>query len=171
MTRQTRKIASSLAGLALVLASAAQASPCWEAGTVSAGRLIELETMFLVSSLRCRTIGFDFRDNYESFAEAYKDTFDTAQHTVKAHFGKGSTDGRVYYQRYLTGLANFYGTGRTDADTCHDFEALNRELANAVPNPDLLDIIAAEMVRNPQIDGPTCPPATIASLDAVRGTP
>lgn len=171
MTWQPSKIACSLAGLALALASPAHASPCWEAGTVSAGRLIELETMFLVSSLRCRIIGFDFRDSYESFVDAYEDTFDTAQHTVKAHFGKGGTDGPGYYQRYLTSLANFYGIGRTDADTCHAFEAINRELANAVTNPDVLNMIAAEMVRNPKIDGSMCPPATMGSSNAERGAP
>lgn len=171
MTRRPRKIALSLAGLALALAGTAQASPCWDNGTVSAGRLIELETMFLVSSLRCKAIGVDFRDSNESFAEAYKHTFGTAQHTVMAHFDRAGADGRGDYQRYLTGLANFYGAGKTDAETCHGFEALNRELGNAAANPDVLGMIAAEMVRDPQIDGLICPPAAIASLNVERRAP
>lgn len=171
MTKQPRKIAFCLAGLALALAGTAHASPCWEAGTVSAARLIELETMFLVTSLRCRAIGFDFRNSNERFSEAHQGTFGRAQHTVKAHFDRGGADARNSYQRYLTGLANFYGAGRTDAHTCHGFEAINRELAGAVANPDLLNMIAAEMVRNPQIGGPICPPATMAGLDAERGAP
>lgn len=171
MTRRPRKIALGLAGLALALAGTAQASPCWDTGTVNAGRLIELETMFLVSSLRCRAIGVDFRDSNESFAEAYKHTFGTAQHTVMAHFDKAGADSRGNYQRYLTGLANFYGAGRTDAETCGGFEAINRELATAAANPDLLGMIATAMVRDPQIDGVICPPAAVASLDVERSAP
>jgi len=158
MTYQRHTIASCIAGLALIIAGTAHASACWDARTVGAARISELETMLLLSSLRCRIIGFDFHESYDHFADTYKDVFDAAQFTLKTHFdADGSDGGRREYDRYLTGVANFYGTGRTDADTCHAFEAINTELGSAAANSDMIPMIAMEMVRDPHFDGPRCP--------------
>lgn len=167
MTCQPHTLASCVAGLALIFAGTAHASACWDAQTVGAARISEFETMLMVSSLRCRAGGFDFHESYERFADTYKAAFGAAQLRLKAHFDAGGSDGgRLAYDRYLIGVANFYGTGKTDADTCHAFEAINRELGDAAANPDLLPMIAMEMVRDPQIGGTRCLPA---QLPAVSG--
>ena len=159
MTCQRQTLASCVAGLALIFAGPLHASACWDAPTVGAARISEFETMLMVSSLRCRAIGFDFHESYERFAETYKDAFGAAQLTLKAHFDAGGSDGGREYDRYLIGVANFYGIGRTDAATCQAFEAVNKELGDGAANPDLLPMIDMEMVRDPLIGGARCPPA------------
>lgn len=165
MSGRRHGIATCLAGIALMATGSAHGSDCWDAPSVGAARISELETMLMVVSLRCRAKGFDFHDSYERFAENYKAAFSAAQVTLKTHFGaSGSEAGHRAYDSYLIGIANFYGTGKTDADTCHAFKVMNEELGGAAANPDLLPVIALEMVPDPRVAGAKCPPAQVQAV-------
>lgn len=164
MTGQRQTIATCVAALALVATGTAHASACWDAPSIGAARISELETMLMVTSLRCRAKGFDFHESYERFADTYKDAFGAAQTALRTHFGaSGSEEGRRAYDSYLIGVANFYGIGKTDADTCHAFEAVNKELGGVAAKPGLIPLMAMEMVRDPQIAGTRCPAALVQS--------
>jgi hypothetical protein len=160
-------IGTCIAGLALMASGAARAVPCWDAPAVAAAQISELETMLLVTSLRCRAAGFDFHESYERFTEVYRSPFRAAQRVLRAHFGADiSVDGRRAYDSYLISVANFYGAGTTDAATCNAFETVNGELGSAAAQPGLLPLIAMEMLPDPQINGPRCPAVEVVRAPA-----
>jgi hypothetical protein len=146
-----------LAVVAMALSSPAQASTCLDAKAVDAARVVELGAMLLVSNLRCKAKGFDFHQSYEHAAEVHEAEFVSAHDTLKARFETGdATTDHTAYDRQLTAVANYYGRGKTDADTCHALELVNVELGNAPAGSDLLPMIATEMVRDPIIDVTGC---------------
>lgn len=159
VTRPGLRIAFALAGAAaLFAAQSASAAACWQPATIGAARLNEFRTLMLVVTLRCKAGGIDFRPSYESFLARHAEEIGRAQQQLAAHFGADRTrEGRLVMDRYLTSIANSYGSGRSDRMACGSFEAIANELSRPAVGPDMLETLALEMVRDPQLDAPRCP--------------
>lgn len=155
-----RRACGTVAALALASAAPAQAAPCWDAPSMGAARISELNTMLMVSSLRCRLVGFDLRPTYERLSALYSPAFKAAEARIKAHFGGADhTESRDDYDSYTVVVANRYGSGRADPATCQAFGAVQQTLTAASANPDQLATMAMRLVRDPHIIGQRCPAA------------
>ncbi len=88
---------------------------------------------------------------------SYNPMFAAAQDRLKLHFGGSQPAGRQDSQRYITTIANRYGTGQANPGTCQRFQIIHRKLVKGPANQDLLATIAMAMVRDPFLDGPRCP--------------
>ena len=157
-----RRIAATLAAATLAVAGPAQAAgaPCWDSGSIGAARISELNTMLMVSSLRCRLVGVDLRPVYERVSALYGQAFQAAEAQIKAHFGGADhTDSRDDYDSYVVGVANYYGSGRSDPATCEAFASIQQTLAETSANLDRLATLAIQLVRDPQVRGGRCPVA------------
>ncbi len=159
MARRARPAVLALSALALGVAPAANASSCWTPAAISAARIGEFDVMLMTTTLRCRGLHDTIQHGYERFAKAHRATLDDAYGRLKAHLGgsehkKGQTS---RYDRFLIGLANFYGAGETNKATCARFAALTHALGEIADSLDALQSVIFAVVRDPRIDGPRCP--------------
>lgn len=159
MTRIARPLALTLSALSLGVAPAAKASSCWTPAAVSAARIGEFDVMLMTTTLRCRALHEDIQSGYERFAKTHRTTLEQAYGRLKTHLGgderkKGATS---RYDRFLIGLANFYGGGETTQATCARFAALAHALGEISDSVDALQSVIFAVVRDPRIDGPRCP--------------
>lgn len=146
----------SLAGNAV-----AQPPKCWEPAAIGAARISEVQIMLMGASIRCNTKGFDIRESYRRFLVAHRKAIDAAEAGLKLHFGIAEGARRHNaFDNYQIALANHYGGGRTDEATCKQFGIVAGLLGDQEGNSDLLATVAMQLVRDPRIDGPRCPPRT-----------
>ena len=149
----------SLAAGGLVLATTAHATPCWTPEAIDAARVQEFEVMLSTVSLRCRATGHDLGEGFARFRVLHGQHLEQVLARLGEHFGADkSVAGRRALDHFLIQLANQFGLGRTDLDTCRTFDALMRELAGSGATTDMLETLALTMIREPHIDGPRCPP-------------
>lgn len=138
-------------------AAAEPAPRCWAPGTVEAARVAELHTMLMAVTLRCRAAGIEIGASYDAFLKTHKKPLEDAHQIVRGHYGEARKAlGRGAYDQYLTRLANFYGSGKTDAATCGSFELVGRALAAAEASRESLHGLARHAIREPRLDAAHC---------------
>lgn len=148
---------------ALASAGTAQAAGCWDAPHIGAARVAEFQTLMMVATLRCKSIGVDLHDRYEHFLEVHRATLRGAQDNLRLHFAEGAPRGAPVaasggaFDHFLTGVANFYGMGSTNAGVCERVGLLLTELGKVESTADLLAGVMMEMVRDPHLDAARCP--------------
>ena len=131
--------------------SAGASTPTNEA--LRAGRVEELTLMLNAVALRCNTIGINLQSQYERFTERQRPALVRAQEALKQHFEvKTNKDLHADFDRFHIRILNFYGTGRTDQQSCNAFAKLMDTLAEADANGDLLTKVAEIMVPEPLIE-------------------
>jgi predicted RNase H-like nuclease len=79
---------------------------CWTPEAQSAARLRHLDTMMMVSALRCRNSGHDLMPVYARFVEQNRGVLLASSALLQQHFGSPAA-----YDRYVTKIANSYGAG------------------------------------------------------------
>jgi hypothetical protein len=104
------------------VATTAQAK-CWSASAVDAAKVRDLETMLMVSALRCRATGHDFLSGYNHFIRTSRGALTHANDALRAHFVAAGS-GLNGYDRYVTSLANRYGAG-SEGLNCRDMASIN----------------------------------------------
>ncbi len=113
------KRAVAAAVLAALPVASAQAA-CWSPAAEDAARIRDMETMLMVSALRCRLTGEDFLKSYNGFVKTSRPALVRVNDTLRQHFaGEGGLNA---YDRYVTSIANRYGAGTSDM-TCGDMSA------------------------------------------------
>jgi hypothetical protein len=96
---------------------------CWTSEAVDAAKVRDLETMLMVSSLRCRLGGHDFLSEYNAFVRSSRPALTEVNNALRTHFeGAGGLNA---YDRYVTGIANRYGGG-ADGLGCKDMRSILR---------------------------------------------
>jgi hypothetical protein len=124
MTR-TGKLTLALLAMA-VPASQAQAA-CWTKTSEEAARIRDMETMLMVSALRCRKTGDDFLPAYDRFVKKSRPALVRVSETLRSHFA--SAGGLNAYDRYVTSLANGYGAGTGDLSCANTASVLHAAIA------------------------------------------
>ncbi len=150
-------------GLAAALATAAPppAANCWTPDTIGAARIREMEIMLRGVSLRCRHVGRHMDSDFERFRIAQQGVLQVTDGKLKARFGADqSRAGQLSYDRYMIRLFNSYGQGTTTPQTCAMFHAVIGELARPATTADRVAALAFDLVRDPLLDSPRCPPVT-----------
>lgn len=159
MARIARQAALAFSAIGLLAAPAANASSCWTPAAISAARIGEFDVMLMTTTLRCRGVNEAIQSGYERFAKAHRSTLDDAYGRLRTHLGGGENKKGVTsrYDRFLIGLANFYGAGETSKATCARFAALAQAMAEIADSVDALQSVIFAVVRDPRLDGPRCP--------------
>jgi len=128
-----RHLQSAIAIIALLVSSSARAQ-CWSEDVAAAAKMRNLDTMLMVSTLRCRTGGRDILPEYAQFLDQNRSALLTASATLQKHYGSAAA-----YDRFVTKVANHYGAG-VQGMTCRAFAEI-AELARSV-HGDIPKIVA-----------------------------
>ena len=106
-----RSVVIALAAAAII-AAPAEAS-CWKADQVAAAKVRDLETMLMVSALRCRGEGGTMLARYNDFVVKGRPALIEVNDTLRQHFTESVGAGRSLdaYDSYVTRVANRYGAG------------------------------------------------------------
>ena len=122
-----KKIAFGAASVALLATAPAQAA-CWNDDAVEAAMVRDLETMLMVSALRCKLSGTDILPEYNRFINTSRPALTDVNTRLRAHFGNGFAALNAY-DSYVTKVANRYGSG-ADGLNCNDMQSI-LQAANA----------------------------------------
>lgn len=143
---------TTVALLALVVGSPAQALDCLDQHTLTAARVNEFAVLMTAVKLRCKTVGVDLSASYDAMMTNHRPFFSAADRKLRAFFA----DKPRAFDAYSTRLGNRFGGGATDYATCNRFDKVARDLAE---NSDAraLGRVVFKMVAVPHIEGTDCP--------------
>ncbi len=154
-----RSIVIALAATAII-AAPAQAG-CWKSDQVAAAKVRDLETMLMVSALRCRAQG-NMLARYNKFVVNARPALMQVNDTLRTHFAESVGSGRALnaYDSYVTRIANRYGAG-ADGLSCNDLSSITDAAVSERPSFQGLAALAERAGVQPLLDGGQCP-VTIA---------
>jgi hypothetical protein len=162
MTRGFAKFATIFAALALP-ANAAQA--CWSERAAEAAQVRDMETMLMVSALRCRLSGSDILPAYNQFVRDSRSALTEANDVLRLHFApKGGLNA---YDRYVTSIANRYGAG-VEGLACDDMASILSAAASERGSYDGLVRLAQASGAQPVLEGGVCPAQMATRLPYAR---
>lgn len=106
--------------LAPVPVTSAQAA-CWSETAISAAKVRDMETMLMVSALRCRSADPTILPAYNAFVRSSRVALTQVNNTLRRQFAdQGGLNG---YDRYVTSIANRYGAG-AEGLSCQDMSSI-----------------------------------------------
>lgn len=150
-----RTIIIALAAAAIVAAPAQAA--CWKADHVAAAKVRDLDTMLMVSALRCRGNGGTMLSRYNKFVVRSRSALVQVNDALRAHFTESV--GRVRavnaYDGYVTKVANRYGAG-VNGLSCNDLSAITDAAISERPTFAALAALAERAGVEPILDGGFC---------------
>lgn len=120
------RFAAAVATLALACGSSQAMAACWAPRAVEAAQVRNFETMLMVATLRCQIKGVDLSGDYNRFIREKRAVLTGINDELRAKFaaqGLGSKATLDAYDRYVTSLANGFGTGEGQR-SCSEFKAL-----------------------------------------------
>ena len=141
---------------AVVIAAPAQAS-CWKADQVAAAKVRDMETMLMVSALRCRGNGGTMLTRYNQFVVQSRSALVEVNNQLRAHFVESVGAGRAMtaYDVYVTKVANRYGAG-ADGLSCEDMSSITDAALAEETSFDALSALADRAGVQPILNGPVC---------------
>jgi hypothetical protein len=149
-----RTLVVALAVTAIVAAPAH--AGCWKADQVAAAKVRDLETMLMVSALRCRAHG-NMLARYNKFVVQARPALTHVNNTLRAHFAESVGQGRALnaYDSYVTRIANRYGAG-TEGLNCKDLSSITDAAVSERPSFQALAALADRAGVQPLLDGGQC---------------
>jgi hypothetical protein len=147
--------AVTLAAISITPARAA----CWSDQSVDAARVRDMETMLMVSALRCRISGSDLLGAYNSFVRGSRAALTEVNQILQAQFA--SNGGLNAYDRYVTSVANHYGAG-ADGLSCRDMASILSAAGAEGNSIKGLTRLARDAGVEPALPGGRCPNAIAA---------
>ncbi len=134
------------------LAAPAQAA-CWTELSASAAQVRTMETMLMVSALRCRNQGVNLLDGYNQFIRQSQGALDSVNGSLRSHFA--ASGGIVAYDRYVTSVANRYGGG-VDGLVCGDIQVILSDALAAKGSLPQLALVARQAGVTAALPGGRC---------------
>jgi hypothetical protein len=118
-----RILANLLASLALAGAvSTPVAAACWEAEEYEAARMRDLQTVLMVSALKCGRADATMPGAYNRWVGRAKENLVAGEQKLLAHFVREGDKAR--YDKFTTALANRYSEHAEDSKFCERAKAL-----------------------------------------------
>jgi hypothetical protein len=106
--------------LAALPVTSAQAA-CWGEHAINAAKIRDMETMLMVSALRCRSSDPTILPAYNAFIRSSRVALTQVNDTLRRQFAdQGGLNG---YDRYVTSIANRYGAG-AEGLSCVDMASI-----------------------------------------------
>ena len=127
-------LAAAVATLSLAGMSGQAMAACWAPDAIEAAQVRGFETMLMVATLRCQIKGVDLSGDYNAFIRGKRAVLTGVNDELRAKFAAQGLRGNAAldaYDRFVTAIANSYGSG-IGAPSCEDFRTILGE-ANAVP--------------------------------------
>lgn len=114
------KTAIAAAILVSIPVTSAQAA-CWGETAINAAKVRDMETMLMVSALRCRSSDAQILGAYNSFVRSSRVALTQVNDTLRRQFA--DQGGLNAYDRYVTSVANRYGAG-SEGLNCSDMSSI-----------------------------------------------
>jgi hypothetical protein len=138
--------------------SAQPAQACWSNAAQDAAKIKHLNTMLMVTALRCRNTADNFLPEYNRFVAKYNDLIGAQNNVLKSHlaatYGAGGALNAL--DRMSIGYANSYGMGHA-AMGCSQLKELATKLSDE-PHGVVTMVAAADAaITGDSWSGPTCP--------------
>lgn len=145
-----------MAAWALVLV-ATPARACWTNAEQDAARIANMNQMLMVSALRCRFGNDNFLSDYNRFVRQNNDVLADQHNIIKARYARTMGEKAAFAEldRFMIGLANYYGGGHGDPD-CAKLEKLSNELSHGRQDVKMLALVADEVVGVPRQASQRC---------------
>ena len=140
----------------VIVAAPAQAS-CWKTDQVAAAKIRDMETMLMVSALRCRGNGGTMIARYNQFVVKSRGALLQVNDQLRTHFAENDGAGRALgaYDSYVTKIANRYGAG-AEGLTCDDLSAITDAALSETPSFVALSALAERAGVQPLLGGGEC---------------
>ncbi len=159
MARETQRlrITGAFLALAAMITTVPASANCWKAEEIAAAKVRELDTMLMVSALRCRTSSGDFLAHYNRFVVDNRAVLAEDVLRLHAHFMTGGNVNRSLdlYDNFVTKMANHYGAG-VDGMRCEDIESLVTAAESEAGSFDQLVQMADRAAIVPVLDDAAC---------------
>jgi len=130
----------------------AAAGACLDAEALEALRVRELQTMMMVSALRCREAEPGIAAAYNRFVARARDRLVEGERRLISHFDRAG--GRAAYDRFTAALANRHSEAAGEAGNC---AIVARLLAADEASGGALAELVARLQMVPQGAGEACP--------------
>ncbi len=128
---------------------------CWKQSAVAAARVRTMETLMMVSALRCRDRDATVLPNYNKFVLASRGALDSINGAIREKFAKEG--GMSAYDKYVTQMANQFGNGKAGMDCAAAAELLTKALAANGSLP-ALSLLAESAAITPHLtEAGACP--------------
>ncbi len=154
-----RGIIGKIALAAVVTTAAVQpAQACWNVAGQDAVKITHLNTMLLVTALRCRSGADNFLPEYNRFVVNNSSLIGNQGKVIKTHFAAthGAKGAEGALDRMSIGFANSYGTGHRNMD-CRELKMLAGGLASKKHGVATLAQAADMAVGQTRLPGGVCP--------------
>ncbi len=141
---------TNLLAVCLVAAPGIVQAKTGTADAINAARVQELSMLLNSVALRCNAIGINLQAEYGRFLERQKSGLTRAESTLREHYDvrtKADLHGEI--DRFRVRVLNFYGTGRTDRQSCGTNANVLNMLSQADDSGVMLTRIAEVMVPSP----------------------
>ncbi len=161
-TSRGLKMRGTIGRIALaVMVSVAAVQPaqaCWNEAGQDAVKITHLNTMLLVTALRCRGGADNFLPEYNRFVINNSGLIGNQGKVIKAHFAAthGGRGAEGALDRMSIGFANSYGTGHRNMG-CRELKMLARDLASQRHGVATLVEAADMAIESTRLPGGTCP--------------
>lgn len=118
----------SVVALAAMLAAPVQAA-CWTRDEAAAAGVRQLQSMLMVTALRCQAGGEGMMADYNQFVSANRTAIVAENERIRAHFihAQGVLPGERAYDSFTTSMANGYGAGAGAPRSCRMAASLAHE--------------------------------------------
>ncbi len=148
------KKALTVAGTVLALASTPVNAACWTQNEVAAAKVRDLDTMLMVSGLRCRFQSTALLQTYNAMVVRHRAALTQANMVLQSHFTPAA-GGANELDRYITRVANRYGAGAEDL-SCDSLQSIAAAALQEESTLPALVALADRAAVAPELPGGTC---------------
>jgi len=150
-----KRLVALVVAAGLVGAGAADAA-CWTREEAGAAGVRQLQSMLMVTALRCQAGGQAMLNDYNAFVAANRPVIAAGNDVIRAHFlrAAGLVAGQRGYDAFTTAMANGYGAGEGAPASCAEAAALAREAATG--SADALLVLVDQLALAPVLPEGRC---------------
>jgi uncharacterized membrane protein YoaK (UPF0700 family) len=145
-------------GVVLMAVSVQPAQACWTNAAQDAAKIKHLNTMLMVTALRCRNTADNFLPDYNQFVVKHNSLIGAQNTALRNHlsaiYGARGAEGAL--DRMSIGYANSYGNGHRAMD-CRQLKNLAAKLASETHGVVTMAAVADVTVVGGSWSGVTCP--------------
>lgn len=154
----TKILKRAVLGVVLMTVSVQPAQACWTNAAQDAAKIKHLNTMLMVTALRCRNTADNFLADYNQFVVKHNSLIGAQNAALRNHlaatYGARGAEGAL--DRMSIGYANSYGNGHRAMD-CRQLKTLAARLASERHGVVTMAAVADLTVVGESWSGATCP--------------
>lgn len=142
----------------MVALSSQPAHACWTNAAQDAAKIKHLNTMLMVTALRCRNTSDNFLPHYNRFVTKHNNLIGSQNAALKGHLAQtyGARGAEGALDRMSIGFANSYGNGHKTMN-CKQLKELAAKLASESHGVVTMAAAADSTVVGHSWIGPACP--------------